>query len=149
MSESRISQYLDKVMADVKLVGHLKDVVARFADHYPQSYILWLQIQNSKKSRCTCPSQHRPAASSLQRQVERVALQRRVLDDVEVGQWRVRRGVVLGPRPERAVDAQHDGGEDVAAQQQPQEVVAHELQVGALCKGGEAPDWWGQESECS
>ena len=69
---------------------------------------------------------------SLQRQVERVPLQRRVLDDVEVGQRRVRRGVVLGPRPEGAVDAQHDGGEDVAAQQQPQEVVAHELQVGAL-----------------
>lgn len=72
------------------------------------------------------------SCTSLQCQVERVPLKRGVLDDVEVWQLRVRRGVVLGPRPERAVDAEHDGGEDVAAQQKPQELVAHELQVGAL-----------------
>ena len=69
---------------------------------------------------------------SLQRQVERVSLKRGVLDDVKVRQGRVRRGVVLVPRPERAVDAEYDGGEHVAAEQQSQELVAHELQVGAL-----------------
>ena len=69
---------------------------------------------------------------SLQRQVERVPLKRGVLYDVEVWQGRVRRRVVLGPRPERAVDAEHDGGEHVATQQQAKELVAHELQVGAL-----------------
>lgn len=80
-------------------------------------------------------SKHRSSArarASLHGQVERVALERGVVDDVEVWEGRVRRGGVLGPRPERAVDAEHDGGEHVAAQQQPQELVAHELQVGAL-----------------
>ena len=33
MSDSRLLQYLDKVMADVKLVGHLMDVVARVTNY--------------------------------------------------------------------------------------------------------------------
>ena len=68
-------------------------------------------------------------------------MQGRVLEDVELRQGRVRGRVVPVAAPEAPVGAEDAGGEDVAADDQPQEVVAHELEEGRVWKAISRLKW--------
>lgn len=66
-------------------------------------------------------------------QVEHQVLQGWVLEEFGLGQGRLAPGAVLAA-PEGAVEVEHHVAEHVAQQQQAQEVVAEELEVGGVWK---------------
>lgn len=65
-------------------------------------------------------------------QVEDEVLQRRVLEQLRLGQGRLAAGTVLAAA-EAAVQVQHHVAEHIAEEEQAQEVVAEELEVRGLC----------------
>lgn len=61
-------------------------------------------------------------------QVEHQVLERRVLQELGLGQGRLATGTVLAA-PEAAVEVEHHVAEHVAQQEQSQKVVAEELEI--------------------
>jgi len=76
-------------------------------------------------------------------QIQRIGLQSGVAQHVGHGQGGPRGWQCFGLQPEGVVQTQHDAGEDMSADEQAQEIVAHEGQHGSVCEMGEEyfPVW--------